>query len=84
MTRRSTGLDNYSYTRRQSGRAAAEDAVAGGNVCSLLEYVVVLGGLGGVFNLAELRALGQVGDVLDLLLADVACGLVGAHRGADL
>ena len=61
----------------------AEDAVSGGEVGFLLEHVVVLGGLGGVFDLADLRALGLVGDVLDLLLADVASGSVGAHRGAE-
>ncbi|WP_385900450.1 hypothetical protein [Tessaracoccus sp. O5.2] len=61
----------------------AEDAVAGGDVCFLLECVVVLGGLEGVFDLAGFRALGLVGDVLDLRVADVACGLVGVHRGAD-
>ena len=44
---------------------------------------MVLGGLGGILDLADLRALGLVGDVLDLLLADIASGLVGAHRGAD-
>ena len=49
----------------------AEDAVAGGEVGFLLEHVVVLGGLGGVFDLADLRPLRLVGDVLDLLLADV-------------
>ena len=61
----------------------AEDAVAGGEVGFLLEDVVVFGGLGGVLDLSDLRALGLVGDVFDLLLADVAGGLVGAHWGAD-
>ena len=61
----------------------AEDAVAGGEVGFLLEDVVVFDGLGGVFDLADLGALGLVGDVFDLLLADVAGGLFGAHWGAD-
>lgn len=43
--------------------------MAGGDVCFLqLEYVVVLGGPGGVFDLAEFRALGLVGDVLAFFL----------------
>lgn len=61
----------------------AEDAMAGGEVGFLLEHVVVLGGLGGVLDLADLRALGLVGDVLDLLLADVASSRIGSHWGAD-
>lgn len=47
------------------------------------EHVVLLGGLGGVLDLADPRALGLVGDVLDLLLADVASSHIGSHRGAD-
>src|SRR5699024_935709 len=65
----------------QSGDA--EDSVAGGEVGFLLEDVVVLGALGGVFDLADLGALGGIGDVFDLLLADVSGGLVGAARGVD-
>ena len=42
----------------------AQDAVAGGEVCFLLEDVAVFGGLGGVFDLADLGALGLVGDCL--------------------
>jgi len=57
--------------------------VAGGEVGFLLEHVVILGGLRGVLDLADLRALGLVGDVLDLLPADVASSGIGAHRGAD-
>ena len=57
--------------------------MAGGEVGFLLEDVVVFGGLGGVFDLADLGALGLVGDVFDLLLADIAGGLAGAHGGAD-
>src|SRR5690625_2962119 len=49
----------------------AQDAVPGGEVGFLLEHVVVLGSLRGVLDLADLRALGMVGAVLHLLLADV-------------
>lgn len=61
----------------------AQDAVAGGEVGFLLEDIVVLSRLGDVFDLSDFGALGLVGDVLDVLLADVAGGLVGAHGGAD-
>ena len=47
----------------------AEDAVSGREVGFLLKHVVVLGGLGGVLDLPDLRALGLVGDVLDLQAA---------------
>ena len=57
----------------------AEDAVSGGEVGFLLEHVVVFGGLGGVFDLADLCALGLVGDVLDFLLADVAGSGIGVQ-----
>jgi len=61
----------------QSG--GAEYAVAGGEVGFLLEHVVVLGGLLGVLDLTDPLPLSGVGDVLGLLLSDVAGGLVGAH-----
>ncbi|MPN05342.1 hypothetical protein SDC9_152592 [bioreactor metagenome] len=61
----------------------AEDAVACGEVGFLLEDVVVFGGLARVFDLSDLLTLRGVRDVLGLLLADVAGGLVGAHRGAQ-
>ena len=57
--------------------------MAGGEVGLLLEDVLVLGGLLGVLDLADLLALGGVGDVLGLLLADVAGGPVGAHRRVE-
>ena len=40
---------------------------------------MVLGSLGGVFDLADLRTLGLVGDVLDLLLADVVGSGIGVQ-----
>ena len=58
--------------------------MSGGEVGFLLEHVVVLGGLGGVLDLADLRALGLVGDVLDLLLADVAGGLASERIGVQI
>lgn len=61
------------------GPGGAEDAVAGGEVRFLLEDVVVLRGLSGVLDLTNPLTLGVVGDVLRLLLTDVAGGLVGAH-----
>src|SRR5690625_5198226 len=61
----------------------AEHAVTGGEVGFLPEHVLVFGGLGGVLDLPDLRPLRLVRDVLDLLLADVADGLVGAQRGAQ-
>ena len=61
----------------------AEDAVACGEVGLLLEDVVVFGGLARVFDLPDLLALRGIGDVLSLLLANVAGGLVRAHRGAQ-
>ncbi len=67
-----------STDRDESG--GAEDAVASGEIGLLLEHVVELGTLLCVFDLADPLALGGVGDVLGLLLADVARGLVGAHR----
>ena len=79
-----TGASSSSTVGAETAmRPVAKDAVSGGEVGFLLEHVVVLGGLGGVFDLADLRALGLVGDVLDLLLADVASSGIGAHRGAD-
>ena len=56
----------------------AKDAVSGGEVGFLLEHVVVLDGLGGVVHLADFRALGLVGDVLDLLRLFTNEGVVGA------
>ena len=44
---------------------------------------LVLRGLLGVLDLADPLTLGGVGDVLGLLLADVAGGLVGAHRRVE-
>lgn len=49
--------------------------MAGGQVGLLLEDVVVLGGLLGVFDLPDPLALGSIRDVLGLLLADVTGGL---------
>ena len=54
----------------ESGVAA--DAAPTGEVSFLLEHIVVLGGLGGVVDLADLLALGLVGDVLGLLAASRA------------
>ena len=62
---------------------AAQHAVAGGEVGLLLEDVLVLRRLLGVLDLADLLALGGIGDVLGLLLADVARGAVGAHRRVE-
>jgi hypothetical protein len=61
----------------------SENAVGGGEVGFLLEDIVVLSALLGVLDLADPLTLGGVGDVLGLLLADVAGGLVGAHRGVE-
>jgi len=52
----------------------AQDTVSRGEVGFLLENVVVLGALLRVLDLPDPLALGGVGDVLGLLLADVACG----------
>lgn len=57
--------------------------MAGGQVGFLLEHVLVLGVLRGVLDLPHPGTLSGVRDVFDLLLADVAGGLVGAHWGAD-
>jgi len=57
--------------------------VAGGQVGFLLEHVLVLGVLRGVLDLPHPGTLSGVRDVFDLLLADVACGLVRAHRRVD-
>ncbi len=65
----------------QSGRAQV--AVAGGLVGLLLECVVELGTLLSVLDLTNPLTLGGVGDVLGLLLADVAGGLVGAPGSAS-
>ena len=59
----------------------AQDSVTSGEVGFLLENVGVLRGMGAVLNLTDLRALGLVADVLDLLPTDVWRGQVEAHRG---
>jgi hypothetical protein len=57
----------------------SQDAVPGGQVGLLLEDVLVFRRLLGVLDLADLLALGSVGDVLSLLLASVPGSSVGAH-----
>ena len=74
-------FDGFCGDGDQAG--VAQDAVAGGEIGFLLEDIVVLSRLGGVFDLSDFGALGLVGDVLDFLLADVASGLVGPHGSAD-
>ena len=57
--------------------------MAGGEVGFLLEDVLVLRRLLGMLDLPDLLTLGGVGDVLGLLLADVAGCAVGAHRRVE-
>src|SRR5699024_5882345 len=88
------GLDRCLLDRRDRGvellnggggdgdeAGVAQHPVPGGQVGFLAQHVLVLGGLGGVLDLADLRPLGAVADVFHLLLADVAGGLVGSARG---
>ncbi len=53
--------------------------MAGGEVGFLSKDVGVLGGLLGVFDLADALALGCVGDVFGLLAAQVAGGEIRAE-----
>jgi len=55
-----------------------EYPVAGGEVCLLVQQVVVLGGGAGIRYLADARALVGVADQLRLFLAEVARRLVRA------
>src|SRR5690625_904937 len=79
--RRFQFLERVGRNGDQAG--VAEHSMPGGEVCLLLEHVVVLGGLGSVFDLPDAGTLGGVADVLGLLAANVARGLIGAQRGAD-
>src|SRR5690625_3202794 len=63
-------LERVGRHRYQPG--VAKHNMPGGQVRLLLEHVVVLGGLRGVFDLPDAGTLGGIRDVLGLLAANVA------------